>query len=120
MHFNNNELTIIYNGHQDKSRKTVALARALSTRVNHQDITSARVSVNLFCIMLFRIGVDAKEVINRSDKYYQNQLRNRNLKREEWFYVLKNHPELLVHPIVFFENKGLICKTPTDILKLAS
>ena len=118
MYFKNNELTILYNGNHYKSKQTLAVAKTIVRKVNQQNIVSTRVSVNLFCSLLSKMGASPKELVNRAHLYYQSELRNRELSDEEWFYVLMLNSFLFVNPIVFYNNKGIICYTPTDALKL--
>lgn len=117
MYLNKNELTIIYNGNLYKSRQTLGIAKALARKVNIQDITNDRISMSLFCSLISQTYISPKQLINRADKYYQNELKNKEFSDESWFYILKNNPKLLINPLVFYKNKGGICLTPTDILK---
>lgn len=119
MYLKSNELTIIYNGKYNKSKQIIGLARTISKKINKQDITSVRVSMNLFCLLLAKANYKPKQLVNKANEYYQSDLRNQEYSDESWFYILKHHPELLVNPLVFYRNKGIICRTPTDILKLA-
>ncbi len=118
MHLNKNELTLLYNGNLQKSKQTLAIARSLSNKINRQDICSVNVSRNLFCIMLGKLGIDAKDIVNKSNKYYQSELRGKTFRTSEWFHIIKNNPELLINPIVMFREKVIVCTTPTDILKI--
>ncbi|NRA10390.1 MAG: hypothetical protein HRT57_00375 [Crocinitomicaceae bacterium] len=119
MHFKKNELTIVYNGNHYKSKQTLGIARSLVRKINVQDITNHQISVNLFCTLLSRTSVSPKQLINKADPYYQQELKNRQFTDEGWFYILKNNPHLLINPLVFYKDKGGICLTPTDILKIA-
>ncbi len=119
MHLKKNELTIVCNSQHLKSKQTITLAKSLCQRVNLQDISHVRISVNLFCTMVARADISPKELINRAHPYYQKELRNRNFSDESWFYIIKNNPDLFMNPLVFYRDKGIICLTPTDILKVA-
>ena len=118
MYLNLNELTILYNGKHLKSRQTVSLARSQGKRVNAQDISNTRVSVNLFCNLLDRANVQPKTIVNKASKYYQNNLRGTDFSDEEWFYILMNNPDLLVDPIIVYKQSAVVCKTPTDVLRV--
>ena len=119
MYLNKNELTLLYNGNQQKGKQTLAFAHSVSNKINRQDICSVNVSRNLFCVMLSKLGIDAKDIVNKSNKYYQLELKGKAFRTSEWFHIIKNHPELLINPVGMFHEKGVICKTPTDILKIS-
>ena len=118
MHLNKNELTLLYNGTLQKGKQTLAIAHSLTKKINMQDITSVNVSRNLFCVMISKLGIDAKDIVNKNSDYYQTELQDKGFRTSEWFHIIKNHPELLVNPLVMFHGKGIVCETPTDILKL--
>ena len=120
MYLSNDELTIVFNGDHYKSKQTYGLAQSNYGRVNAQDITKARVSSSLFCLLLAKCGFSAKQLINKADTYYQNELRDHDYSDENWFYILKHHPEIFVNPLVYYKDHGIICSTPTDVLRLSS
>ncbi|MFT6282166.1 MAG: arsenate reductase-like glutaredoxin family protein [Salibacteraceae bacterium] len=119
MYLNKNELTIVYNGDHYKSKQTLSIAKSMFRKINIQDITNERISVNLFCSLLSRSNISPKQLVNKADFYYQHELRKSEYSDESWFYILKNNPNLLINPLVLYKNKGGICLTPTDILKIA-
>ena len=43
MYLNKNELTLLYNGNQQKAKQTLAFAHSVSNKINRQDI----------CILIF-------------------------------------------------------------------
>lgn len=117
MHLIKNELTLLYNGNFQKSKQTLAIAKSLSNKINMQNICSVNVSQNLFCIMLNNLTYNTKDVVNKSSKFYQLELRGKEFSTSQWFHIIKNHPELLINPIGMYHGKSILCKTPTDILK---
>jgi arsenate reductase-like glutaredoxin family protein len=119
MYLNKNELTIMYNGNHNKSKQTLGIAKSLHPTLNIQDIRNERISRSLFCYLLYVSNINPKQLINKSDAYYQKELRKGQYSYVSWFYILKNNPELFINPLVFYKNKGALCLTPTDILKLA-
>lgn len=119
MYLNQNELTIIYNGSHYKSKQTLCYAKSFAQKVNQQNFMETRISMNLFCLLLDKTGAKPKDLVNRASRYYQEELRNRDLTDEEWFYVIKNGPEIMVNPLVFYKGNGLVCITPSDVLKLS-
>jgi len=118
MYLNSNDLTILYNGKLQKGKQTVAIAQSLSKRINKQDIASITVSRNLFCIMMHKLNIEPEDIVNQSDPYYKKELQGKEYRVSEWYNIIKHHPELLINPVVLYHNKGLVCHTPTDILKI--
>jgi arsenate reductase len=118
MYLNKNELTLLYNGSLQKGKQTLAIAHSISNHINKQDITSVRISQNLFCVLVGKLRIKPKDLVNKSDPYYQKELKNKAYRPSEWYHILKNHPELFINPIAIFQGKGIICNTPTDILKI--
>jgi len=120
MYLNFNDLTILYNGNLQKGKQTVALAQSLSKKINKQDFSAVNVSRNLFCVMLSKLNVDPTDIVNHSDPYFKKELEGKAYRASEWYNIIKHHPELLINPVVLYHGKGLVCHTPTDVLKLKS
>ncbi len=118
MHLNQNEVTLIYNGNDDKGKKTLACALSLNKKINKQDITSVRVSDTLFGLVLDLLEEEARKVFNRADPFYQEHMRGKRLNNSEYLEYLKRRPELLSSPIAMYRNKVVVCRTPTDVYKV--
>ena len=119
MYLNKNELTLLYNGSLQKGKQTLAIAQSISNHINKQDITSVRISQNLFCVLISKLKIKPKDLVNKSDPYYMKELKDKEYRASEWYHIIKNYPELFINPIGIFHGKGVICNTPTDILKIA-
>ena len=118
MYLKANELTVIYNSSDDRTKKLLAYAQTVTTKINKQDLCQANVSVNLFGHMLKNLNVRPKDIIDKSNAFYQNSLRGKDIDFNEWFLFINNHPELLQYPVAAYKNKYIVCKTYADILKL--
>mgnify|MGYP000070631781 CR=1 FL=1 len=118
MHLNPNELTLLYNEENSRDKKTLSYAYTITDRINKQELHSVKVSSTLFQIMVEKLNMEPKTLINKADPYYQKNIRGKNFSIEEWFDVLMNHPQLLKAPLAMYRNKAVICNTPTDILRL--
>jgi len=120
MHLNNNEITLIYNGQNDKDKKTLAYALTLNKKINKQDLSSVRVSDTLFGLMMDRLREEGRTVFNKSDPFYQEHMRGKRLNNSEYLEYLKRKPDLLWAPIAMYKGKVVLCNTPTDVLKVIS
>jgi arsenate reductase-like glutaredoxin family protein len=119
MFLNKNELTIMYNGDNDKSRKTLSIAKSLHSTINVLDIRKERMSRSLFCFLLYISNITPNELINKKDAYYQSELEKGEYTFVDWFYILKKNPDLFINPLVFYIDRGSVCLTPKDVLKIA-
>ena len=118
MHFNSNELTLIYDHNHEKGRKTLAYAQSIAPRVNKQELNTVRISDTLFELMLDRLQMPGKNIINKSDPYYQECCKGRDLSAGEWLEILRKRPDMLRAPIALYKDKAIICDVPSDILKV--
>lgn len=118
MYLKPNELTLIYNSSDDRSKKLLAYARTVSNKINKQDLMHANVSVNLFGHMLNQLQMRPKDVIDKSNRFYQENLRGSDIDFNEWFLFLNKNPDLLQYPIASYRDKYILCKSYTDILRL--
>ena len=120
MYYNRDEITLLYNHSREKDRKTLAIAMAVNSKINKQELNSVKVSETLFFIFLEKLAKEPKNIANKALPYYQNELRGKNLSKRDWYSLITNNPELLKAPLALYKDKAIICNTPTDILKLAS
>lgn len=118
MHLNPNELTIVYNQENDRDKKTLSYAYTITDRINKQELGSVKVSSTLFQILVKKLNLDPKMLINKADPYYQKNIRGKNFSIKEWFDVIMNRPNLLKAPLAMYHDKAIVCNTPTDILRL--
>ena len=118
MHFNHNELVLIYNADDPKGKKAFAYATTITDKINKQELSSVRISSTMFEKALEQSQLSAKEVINKADSFYQKELRGKELTNEEWFNVILRQPSLLKAPIALYQGKGVLCNSEADILKL--
>ena len=119
MHLSSKELTILYNKENARDRKTLSYAHTITNKINKQELGSVRISSTMFQVFVNTLEEDPKKLINKADPYYQKNIRGRTFSTNAWFKMLKNHPNLLKAPLAMYENKAVVCHTPTDILKLA-
>lgn len=119
MHYNKNEVVLLYNAQNPKDRKTLAYAHIVSPRINKQELNSVRVSDTMFRILINELNIDGKSIINKADPYYQKHIKGKDLSPEDWHQILKNKPSLLRAPVAIYKGRAVLCETPTDILKIA-
>ena len=118
MHFDKNDLVLLYNSENAKDRKTLAYALTITQKVNRQELNSVRISDTLFRMMLASLEMDGKKLLNKSDPFYQTNIKGRDLDSDEWYNVLCSRPSLLRSPVAYYKNRAIICETPTDVLRV--
>jgi arsenate reductase len=118
MHYKKDELTLLYNSANPRDIKTLAYAKTITTKINKQDVNSVTVSATLSKVMVDKLGGDPKVLINKSLRYYQQQLRGHDYKPKMWLLAIKKMPELLTAPVALYRNRVVVCNSPTDILKV--
>lgn len=118
MHYKKSELTIIYNGKKELHKKTLAIAQGISKHINRQDITEVSLSSTLFRLALEKLGVNAKDIMDKSNEHYQESIKGMNPDIDSTYNMIMNNPELLRCPIALYRDKTVLCNTPTDLLKV--
>ncbi|MGB3618472.1 MAG: glutaredoxin, partial [Catalinimonas sp.] len=102
------ELILFYNGESSRGKKTLAYAQTLTKRINRQELNSVRVSTTIFRMMLDRLQLRPKDLLNRADPYYQSCVRGRDFAPEQWLDLLRKRPDLLKAPIAMYRGKAIL------------
>lgn len=118
MYYKENEITLLYNKERELDRKTLATAHAVTRRINRQEIHSKRVSETLFYMLVEKLGGDPKSIVDKSQPFYQRELRGRELSNYGWYTMFMHHPELLKAPIAMYHGRAVLCTSSNDVLKL--
>jgi arsenate reductase (glutaredoxin) len=119
MHYKRSELTIIFNSSKSLDKKTLAIAQGISNAINKQDIREVRLSNTLFRMALEKLGINPKDIMDKSNPLYQETIKGRDPDIDAAYYMIVNNPALLRCPIALHEDKAVLCNTPTDLLKLS-
>lgn len=118
MKVHENEILIIYNPDSSSDRKTVAHAQAVSKHVRSLAFDRSPATSTQFRGIINMLGVHPREMLNKADPYYQENIRGREFDDEDWLNVLIRNPRLLRSAIAVKGKKAIICDNPTDIYKL--
>ncbi|MBT8191616.1 MAG: glutaredoxin [Saprospiraceae bacterium] len=112
------EILIYYNPNKSGDRKTVAHAQGTGFKIRTYHHSQAPSTTTSWKTILNSLQMHPKELLNKADPYYQNNLRGKEFDDEDWLNVLKKNPNLIKSPIAISGNRAIICRTPTDIYKL--
>jgi len=118
MHYEKSELTIIYNSKKSIDKKTLAIAQAISSNINRQDINEVRLSSTLFRLAVGKLNLKAKDIMDKSNPYYQENIKGRDPDIDSAYFMIMNNPSLLKSPIALFKGKVVFCATPSDVLRV--
>lgn len=118
MYYRKNEVTLFYNKNRELDRKTLAMAMALHPIINKQEINSVHISETLFYMLLDKLGGDVKSIINKSNSFYQSELKGKEFGLNEWYMFIMHQPDLLKAPIAMFHDRAIICDSPANVFRL--
>lgn len=118
MKFHPNELVLIYDPHSEIGKKTFATAKTLSNHINAIDILHTEISTTIWKEVLFLLKLQPKEIMNRSSSYYEDHIRGHEITMQGLLDILTHSPNIVCGPIAIKGKKAVLCKTPTDVLKV--
>ncbi len=113
-------LTVIFDSNTYKGKLVLAYAKSIDSVVIEQDINTVNFSSSYLLIIIEKLGVHPKKLINKSHPFYQNTLKNHDFDERDWLHILQHNMSLLKAPIVIKDDHVIMCNTPTEIYQLAS
>ena len=120
MKFHPTELFFIYDPTSTYSRQTLAYAYTLTPHVQVHEIGKDPFTTTLWRQILNYLDLPAKSLFNRANRQYQKTIAGGQYNDEDWLNILTHNPHMIDYPIAVLGNRGVLCKSPTDILKLAN
>lgn len=112
------EMVVYSNPSTSVSKKTLAYAKSISTNVREIDALKERYTARMWRQILNMLELQPKDLLDKSHSYYQEHIRGRDFDEEGWLHILSINPHLIKAPIVFHNNKAILCANPTDIYRL--
>jgi arsenate reductase len=101
-----------------KSKKTIAYAKSHSNNVNTIDLSKTKGTGTIWENILTKLEKSPKELLDKSQPYYQENIKGRDFEKRDWIYLLMNNPDLVKSPIAIRGNRAILIDTPTDIYKI--
>ena len=114
----NLEIQLYLKTNCSKSKKVLAYAKSISSNINTIDISKTKGTGTIWESILTKLDKSPKELLDKSQKYYQDNIRGRDFEQRDWTFLLMNNPELIRGPIAVKGNKAMLIDNPTDIYKL--
>lgn len=112
------ELYFYHSSLQPIDKQTKAYAKSLTKFVNEIDVIHEKMTATQWDQILLMLHLRAKDLLNRAHPDYQRLIAGKEWDEESWLNILVRYPYLIKSPIAIFKNKAILCKTPTDILRL--
>lgn len=112
------EILIYYNPDSNSDLKTVAFAQSITPFVKSYTYEQAPLGNLRWEQILQHIGMPVKEMLDKSNPYYQENIRGHEFDDEGWIKILRHNPELIKAPIAIRGDKVILCCSPKDIYKL--
>lgn len=114
------EILIYFNPQSSKDRRTVAHAQSLAPYIRTFSFDKAPSTGTSWQQILQALDVHPKELLDKSNPYYQQNIRGKKFNEQDWLNVIMHNPSLLRAPIAIRGNKAVLCSNATDIYKLTT
>lgn len=118
MQFHPNELFLLYNPATTTGKQTRAMAFCLNNHLNEVNALQEKLGPTYWKEVLNMLGMTPKDLLDKSQAEYQAKLAGKTYTMNGWLDVLMHNPHLLKAPIAIYNGKAVLCRKPTDILKL--
>lgn len=112
------DLLIYYDPKTEVGKKTIAYAHSMTKHVNAVEYHKTAFTATMWSELVSMLGLRPKDLLNRSHPKYQELIQGNNFGDEDWLEVLKHNPDLLIAPIAIRAGRAVLCKTPSEVLKL--
>lgn len=114
----NSEIQLYIKPDCSKSKKAIAYAKSIAKQVNAIDINRTKGTGTIWRSILTKLNKNPKDLLDKSQPYYQKNIRGRDFEERDWTYLLMNNPRLVRSPIAVRGNKAILLDNPTDIYKI--
>lgn len=119
MKHHKNEVWIYYDSKNPSHKKTKAMALSICNHIHDLDLNSNIISKWMWKDILDLLHLSPKQLLNKSDRKYQAELRGHDFDEEGWLEILHRNPKLLKAPIAIHGEKAILCTNPKDVCKIA-
>jgi arsenate reductase (glutaredoxin) len=118
MNLNNREILMYYKPHVKKDKNTYVLAQQVSTHIHDINVLKNPPTETQLKEIVDKLGIPIEEMIETESDVYKEKYEDKNFSTMEWITVLVKNPDMIKTPIVFKGKKGLLVKTPSNVLEL--
>lgn len=118
MKVHDQELILFFDPTRSVSRKTLAYASSLGRSVQTRDYFKTGFTATSWRQILLMLNMSPKQLVDKSNPYYQENLRGRNFSDDDWINILSHRPDLIRGTIALRGDRAIFVANPTDILRL--
>jgi arsenate reductase len=112
------EILILYHPESRSQRKIVAYAKSLTPHVKAFPFANYNKSTLPWLRILQALNLPPKDLLDKSNPYYQLHIKGRDFDEDGWLKVLSRNPQLIKSAIAIRGNKAVLCRIPKDIFRL--
>jgi len=116
--FHQNELFLLYDPQSNSGKQVKALAMDICSHINEVDVIHEKLSPTYWKEIVNLVGASPSDLLDKSHSDYRNKVKENTYTMNGWLDILSHYPHLVKAPIVIYHGKGVVCKTPTDIMRL--
>jgi len=111
------EIVIYCNPKTDTSKKVIAFAKGVA-KVNEVDVIQNPPTATQMRELLKILELRPKDLLDKSNDYYQENIRGKDFNTEGWLNILIRNTNLWRAPIALRGSKAVLCDNPTNVLQL--
>ena len=115
---NSDQISILFHKNCSKGKKALAYAKSMSSSVVSYNYESLKFTPTQWEQILKNMGKSPKQILDKSQPYYQQNIRGRDFIEEDWLDLLVKNPQVIRSPIVTRGSRSVLLDNPTDIYKL--
>ena len=116
--YKKNEISILYNANCSKAKKAMAYAKSLAEAVDSIEYGKWGTTATKWKEILHMLNKQPKDILDKSNPYYQANLRGREFEDRDWLNVVMRNPDLIRSPIAIRGRKAIFLDNPTDIYRI--
>jgi len=111
-------ITIFHNPRCRKSRETLELLREEGHNPEIHEYLKVPLSAEEISALVEKLGISAKDLIRKTEQFYKDNYKNKDLTEAQWIQAMVDHPKLIERPIVVRGHKAAIGRPPTNVLEI--
>ncbi len=118
MQFHPNELFLVYSPSSSVGKQTRAIAHDICNHINEVDVNREKLSPTYWKEIVNMAGVHPDDLLDHTHEDYKVKVSSNSYTMDGWLEVLVHNGHLIKYPIVIFNGTAVLCRTPTDIMKI--
>lgn len=118
MEFSKRQVLIFYKPEQKKDKNTYDLAMQLTEHIRSVDVLKDKITETQLIEILNKLDRSPVDIVDKGSDSYIKNYDGVDLTDNDWLKALTANPEMLLTPIVFYGDRGMIVDTPSRVLDL--